>query len=212
MKKLGWSVLVLASIAIPAPAFAGILSTTGISQISAPTTRNYATSNTLQVFEEAKSVIVPDDGLSLDAGEIAEATEVDSFNIYLNTADNSSKVKRAKGSITFDAPIVGLIWKRSNLESSDAIFGASGTPYAQKGTWRGLEANDLSGLSNFSFADGGKTLNLSFNIWKTGFDELRVLTAFTPTAATPEPITMLGVGTAIGFGAAFKRKLAKKQK
>lgn len=30
-------------------------------------------------------------------------------------------------------------------------------------------------------------------------------------AAVPEPLTMLGAGTALGFGTFFKRKLAKKQ-
>ena len=31
------------------------------------------------------------------------------------------------------------------------------------------------------------------------------------THAVPEPLTILGAGTAISFGAAFKRKLAKKK-
>ena len=38
----------------------------------------------------------------------------------------------------------------------------------------------------------------------------------TPTfgvlAAVPEPLTILGTGTAIGFGAFFKRQTSKKQK
>jgi hypothetical protein len=99
---------------------------------------------------------------------------------------------------------LGLIWTRSDLETSDPTFGASGTPYPQEGIFRGLESNDLSGLSNFFMAGGGNTLNLAFNIRGRGYDELRVI-----TSAIPEPLTILGAGTALGFGVFFRKKLSQ---
>ena len=36
--------------------------------------------------------------------------------------------------------------------------------------------------------------------------------SLTPAAAVPEPLTILGAVTAAGFGAGFKRKLAKSVK
>ncbi|CCQ62703.1 PEP-CTERM sorting domain-containing protein, partial [Crocosphaera watsonii] len=35
---------------------------------------------------------------------------------------------------------------------------------------------------------------------------------FTTGQTVPEPLTILGAGTAVAFGASFKRKLAKKNK
>jgi hypothetical protein len=207
MKTLNLLLFIPLSVLIPVPAMAGILSTTGISQIDAPSTTDYPKADTLQVFEESTDVSFSNEDIALNAGSIASGTLVDSYNIYFHPESDSSSWKTASGSITFDSEIVGLIWSRSNLETSDAILGASGTPYAQVGDWRGLERHDrsdLSGLSDFFVTGGGKTLNLSFNVWKTGYDELRVV-----TAATPEPLTILGASTAIGFGIFFKRKLSK---
>lgn len=204
MKNLKLLFFIPLSILIPVPAMAGILSTTGISQIAAPSTTDYPKASTLQVFAESTDVAFSDD-IALNAGSIASGTEVDSYNIYFHHESDSSNWKTASGSITFDSEIVGLVWSKSNLEASDSILGASGTPYAQVGKWRGLEATDnadLSGLSDFFVSGGGKTLNLSFNVRSLGFDELRVV-----TAATPEPLTILGASTAIGFGVFFKRKL-----
>lgn len=207
MKNLQLSLAILTSILTPLPAFAGILSTTGITQISAPTSADYPKSGSLQVFAEAGDVSFPDSGVDLDAGTIAPGTSLDSYKIYFNTESDSSSWKNASGSITFDTPIVGLIWSRSNLASSDRTFGTPGTPSEQIGKWRGLESSDLSGVSDFFSSGGGDTLNLDFSIVGEGYDELRVV-----TAAAPEPLTMFGAGTAIGFGIAFRKKLAKKQK
>jgi hypothetical protein len=205
MQALKLSIAILTSILIPAPAFAGILSTTGITQIPAPTEGNLPTADTLQVFEEATDVVFPDGGIALNAGKIDPGTSVDSYNIFFDTESNSEDWKTAGGSITFSSPIVGLIWSRRNLEASDAVFGASGVSYG--GNWRGLESEDREGLSNFFVSGGGTTLNLNFNIRNTGYDELRVL-----TAAAPEPFTILGAGTALGFGFFFKKRLSQKQK
>lgn len=206
MKNLQLSLFILSSVLLPIPAFASILSTTGITQISAPTTADYPKSNSLQVFAEAEDVSFPDSGINLDAGTIASGTSLDSYKIYFNTESDSSSWKNASGSITFNSPIVGLIWSRSNLASSDSTFGAPGTPNEQIGKWRGLESDNLSGVSDFFSSGGGDTLNLDFKIVGQGYDELRVI-----TAAAPEPLTMFGAGTAIAFGVAFRKKLSKKQ-
>ncbi|OKH26843.1 hypothetical protein NIES593_02045 [Hydrococcus rivularis NIES-593] len=205
MQALKLSIVILTSVLIPAPALAGILSTIGITQISTPTQGNLPTADTIQVFEETTDVAFPDGGIALNAGKIAPGTLVDSYNIYFDTESNSDSWKTASGSISFSSPIVGLIWSRRNLEASDALFGAAGVSYG--GNWRGLESEDRQGLSDFFISGGGNTLDLSFNIRGTGYDELRVL-----TAAAPEPFTILGAATALGFGFFFKKRLSQKQK
>ncbi|NJO67135.1 MAG: hypothetical protein HC832_07065, partial [Leptolyngbyaceae cyanobacterium RM1_405_57] len=79
MKNLQLSLFLLTSVLTPLPAFAGILSTTGITQISAPTTADYPKSNSLQVFAEAGDVSFPSGGVNLDAGTIASGTSIDSY-------------------------------------------------------------------------------------------------------------------------------------
>ncbi|MCU0533582.1 MAG: PEP-CTERM sorting domain-containing protein [Hydrococcus sp. Prado102] len=208
MKTLNLLLFIPLSVLIPVPAMAGILSTTGISQIDAPSTTDYPQASTLQVFEESTNIAFSNDDIALDAGSITSGRLVDSYNIYFNPESDSSSWMRASGSITFESEILGFIWSKGNLEGSDATLGASGTPYAQVGYWRELEEHDsdLAGLSDFFVSGGGNTLDLSFNIWQTGYDELRVV-----TAATPEPLTILGASTALGFGVFFKRKLAKEK-
>ena len=64
-------------------------------------------------------------------------------------------------------------------------------------------------LNNVSVSDGTLTLSGSREISSRGLSGLQIVSA---SAAVPEPLTILGAVTAAGFGAVFKRKLAKSQK
>jgi hypothetical protein len=69
----------------------------------------------------------------------------------------------------------------------------------------GMAVDPLTGdlfLSTYSYG--------AFN--PDGKNEIVVVRGFTPAEATPEPLTLLGAATALGFGAAFKRQLAKQPK
>jgi hypothetical protein len=217
MKTVQFSLALLTAISVPAPAFAAIVGSTGVSPVAAPTDSTYTEADTLQVFQEQSDLTLAN-ALSLDSGTLAAGTKVNSYNIYLNPTTPNTWTT-AIGSLTFDSEILGFAWSRNKLEQTDGVVGVSDFSYGSVGNWRGLEgiantkSDDLSGIRGFVFGAGNKTLNVKFNTWGNGFDELRVLTAGTPSAGAPEPITMLGAGTALGFGALFRKKLAKnKQK
>ena len=80
-----------------------------------------------------------------------------------------------------------------------------------------------SALSNLTGVGQGKDIDLpvSFDGSRNGFNNQQraltggtvVVTQFTPSiAAVPEPLTILGAATAVGFGAAFKRRVLKSNK
>ncbi|ACB52269.1 hypothetical protein cce_2921 [Crocosphaera subtropica ATCC 51142] len=61
------------------------------------------------------------------------------------------------------------------------------------------------------FDDDNSTVGFSSQLTFGGFE--RTYAIATEVQAVPEPLTMLGAGAAIAFGAGFKRKLGKvKQK
>lgn len=67
------------------------------------------------------------------------------------------------------------------------------------------------GGENFGSSD---LFDVTFNIGNIGFEKVigtnSIGIRITDIEAVPEPLTILGAGTALGFGATFKRKLAKK--
>ena len=76
---------------------------------------------------------------------------------------------------------------------------------------------DSSGPGSYTFSGldfTGKDLSLTLNHrYALGGNWVMASeVTFNGTAAVPEPLTILGAGTAIGFGAFFKRQLSKKQR
>lgn len=62
---------------------------------------------------------------------------------------------------------------------------------------------------NSGFVNGLNTLEFTISNLASTPSGLRVEFLRSTAAAVPEPLTLLGAGTALGFGALFKRKLAK---
>ena len=71
------------------------------------------------------------------------------------------------------------------------------------GYWVGIPGSTAAAVEHYTGVNGG--VNGDPEVIRT------FAVASTP-AAVPEPLTTLGAMTAVGFGAAFKRKLAKSQK
>ncbi|GBF82395.1 hypothetical protein AsFPU1_3823 [Aphanothece sacrum FPU1] len=70
----------------------------------------------------------------------------------------------------------------------------------------------LTNFNSLPNADGYSLFGVGSNLgafFRTGEETFYTITVGTPQPI-PEPLTVLGAGTALGFGATFKRKLAKK--
>ena len=211
MKNQLLSAAVLASALIPAPAMAGILgtgiaSTSGQLEVIEQPTGLIPESANILTFAEQTSVSFPGDGVTLNQGEIATGTLVDSFFLSFNP-ENLHKRQKASGTIEFEREILGLVYSNPVLRSSDRIFGAPGASYQDGGTIDEYE------LENSFLATG--TTSLSFSAMsRHGKDHVRVFTASAAdpvsSAAVPTPSTVLGSVLAMG-GLIFLIRSTKKE-
>lgn len=109
----------------------------------------------------------------------------------------------ADGAVTFDAPIVALIFSQSRLDATDAIFGLSGIlyPSGSGGNARDLEQHNAQSDRIWLSADR-QTL---FYNWQVpgALDQVRVITAI------PEPSALIlaGLGLAgLACGQRYRRR------
>lgn len=93
----------------------------------------------------------------------------------------------AVGTVSFNNPIVAVIFRNTNLDNSDAPAGSPGTVYPTGYPFRGLNANPPSFFSIL-----GNTLSFNLNsINPVAFvDQIRVLTQ----APAPGSMALLGLG------------------
>ncbi len=96
-------------------------------------------------------------------------------------------IVNAQGTVTFNNPIVGVIFTPTNLDNSDVPCGSFGTAYPTTYAFRGLNATPQS-----AFSINGNTL--TFSLWAIQptlqLDQIRVLTI----APTPGVAGVLGLG------------------
>ena len=154
-------------------------------------------------------------------GTIAAGTTVNSYFLHadpVGTSTDSSDVMSITGTITFDAPILGLIWSGvscnncpvSNmyLDSSDYL-GATGTSYPTGGLGRGYEIDDfyaINGTQDFvTISSDGYSLSTVSSAAQPLFsDQIRVVTAVVPL---PLPVWMMASGLMVLFGVARKKRI-----
>lgn len=118
----------------------------------------------------------------------------DRANYSLDVKNNSLDITH---SFFFRGGVFPLVWTLSALPPG--ITGVT------------LTSGDASLITGTSFTNNSITILLASyrvtprtsNTWSFAIQS--------KTASVPEPLTILGTGTAIGFGAVFRRKLAKKQ-
>ncbi|MDJ0600426.1 MAG: PEP-CTERM sorting domain-containing protein [Crocosphaera sp.] len=131
-------------------------------------------------------VVGPDDLLSFGVSDI-DITQV-SGNLYSGVATNP--LLTFTDGVTFVANNPFSVTRVAN-----GTFGVNVTFDPFSGTFVGANgavvAEGLFSAQQFFYADGSYSMTLT---------------------AVPEPLTMLGAGTAIAFGGAFKRKVGKKSK
>ncbi len=211
---------------------AAIVSTSGaVSTISSPTS---VSANTLEsdtaiyAFNEQSNYLLTGD-LSVDlltstglSGSLAAGTEVNSHFLHFDpvgTADIYDLVDvTLAGTITFDTPILALIWTGltdvdpDNLGLSDYL-GAVGTTYGTNDVGRGAEMDDSFNFTtdisesrrDYITLIDAYTISVDFYAHPIRADELRVVTA---VSAVPVPAAawLFGSGLIGLLGLARKKR------
>lgn len=104
-------------------------------------------------------------------GEALQASgELRSYLLQLTPSDGTGAKEDVETSLTFDHPVVGVIFSSDRLENSDAAVGSS-LPAAQER--RGLD----SGEGEILLSDDRRTLNLRFHGGSEHAEQVRVLVA-----------------------------------
>lgn len=124
-------------------------------------------------------------GVTLGAG-----TVVDSYFFHFDPVRSDDV--RYVGTITFDRPILGVVFDVTNLNLSDNVLGAAGATYF----YHGLEnPDDITSIS-------GNVLTYSFRT-NSAVDEFRVI-----TEAVPEPFTMGLAALGLAASSRMRRRRA----
>ena len=101
--------------------------------------------------------------------------------------DGIPGVINATGTVTYNQPIVGVIFNKLTLDNTDALFGAGGTVYPTGYAFRGLSTNPPSFITVV-----GNTISFSLNSITPTLDiaQIRVLTH----VPAPGGAAILGMG------------------
>ena len=126
--------------------------------------------------------------------KVAAGAVVDSHLIHSDVPSRNYTARR-QGTVTFAAPIVGVVASTAKLASSDAALGAPGTLYAGSTNWRGLETSESSWFGGDKFTISADRKSLTFDVQTYVMDELRVLTETSIQLSTsitdaPDPVTV----------------------
>ncbi len=127
------------------------------------------------------------------SAKVAAGTVVDSHLIHSDVPSRNYTARR-QGTVTFSAPIVGVVASTAKLAASDGALGAPGTQYAGTTQWRGLESGESSWIGGDKFTISADRLTVTFDIQTYVMDEFRVLTntsiqLATSIADAPDPVT-----------------------
>lgn len=136
-------------------------------------------------------------GLFIKAGTVVSSH-------YFQWDPGAGSASTVDARIKFDSEIFAFITSDNNLFNSDTFLGLDGYDYADFGL-RGLESSDIT---NFSAGGDNRLVDISWYAASPG-DWTRLVTAYSPVSAVPEPSTyalMLGGLGLVGFMASRRRK------
>lgn len=179
-----------------ATANAAVVSVTGQAVIiGAPPTATFGsfTGGVVQVWDEQQGVTVgglPVD-LSINPSSSTFPTPgavsglIDSHFLHYN-----DWVVPVAGTVTFNAPIIGVAYNDVFLSISDPV-GALGTVYPTGNTWRGINTLANPGASIVSISGNTLTFHVEVVPGAPDFDQVRV---FTHPVPTPGSVALLAIG------------------
>jgi hypothetical protein len=147
-----------------------------------------------RVFDPGASFVQADgSGFIIKAGTIVSSH-------YFQWDPGNGSATRVNATINLDSQVFAFITDTQKLFDSDDALGLPGLDYADF-TLRGLEGGDTT---NFN----GEDVDISWQAGNPG-DWTRLITAFSPAAAIPEPgtLALFGLGLA-GLGFARRRRAA----
>lgn len=122
------------------------------------------------------------------SGIIAAGTRVSSHFVHFDSVDDGISPARLTGSVSFDAPILGLIFSDARLNATDQLLGALGTTYPGGVAGRRFASGEAGDL--FSISGGQLTFNFTSVVGDRFVDQMRVVTAAVPT---PGSLALAGV-------------------
>lgn len=159
-----------------------------------------------RVFEENTTTV---SGLAVNTVTVGETIgtatggtvsgQVTSFFVHFDPIGNVDlPVGLLGGSLTFDGPILGIIWDRVALTNTDATLGLSGTTYTPA-AFRGYESADTLNFTSANAIDFATVVDAK------KVDSFRVLVG----TQIPEPgmLAIFGLGLA-GLGYARRKRAA----
>jgi hypothetical protein len=133
-------------------------------------------------------------------GSVAAGTQVASHYIFFDPA-TTNPAGHIIGTVDFDSDVLGIITSSGLLNVSD-ILANTGVTYLNPGL-RGLEAGDSATIS------GARQITFDTFASSPG-DYVRVITAFSPGATVPEPVSVALVLAALaGAGIARGRSSSR---
>jgi hypothetical protein len=138
-------------------------------------------------FDEDQNIVLAAPlAVDVGTGPLPIGTTVASHYVFFDPGPTQTMV----GRVTFDAPVLAILTSTDRLAASDFLAN-TGVNYLNPGM-RGLEVGDsvtISGTNEILFATSASSPG----------DYVRVLTAFSPAAAVPEPASVVQMGLGIAL-------------
>jgi hypothetical protein len=106
-------------------------------------------------------------------GTIDAGTNIDVYLLHLDNDETLAPVTILTGTMTFDKPIVGVLWESTTLHATDDMLGVPGVEYSDANR-RGLELGSDNDWLDISPDGMSVTVNMRV---PAGMDELRVITS-----------------------------------
>lgn len=156
----------------------------GVGQLTGPTAKTWNEQQNLSV-SLLSADMVNNPGTSGGAVPGTVSGLVSSHFIHWEGTIGSPAVA---GSVVFNQPIIGVIFKPANLNATDALLGAIPTTYPTGYPFRGLNA-----VSSFTIMGNALKYKFLSNSVATELVQLRVITQ----APTPGGAAVLGLGGAL---------------